>query len=512
MNANAHDPRAAPPDDAFEAERLDNLHPRNWRNPDPAGEYALLVIGGGPAGLAAAREACALGFKVALVESRLLGGTNLNDGGVPSIAVIRSARVIAQMRNADRYGDCPPDPVPVDFPSIMRRMRKLRAHLSYRDSVRQLSDLGVDVFFGQARFTGARQAEVDGRTLRFRKALIATGARPSVPDIPGLAETGYDTYRSIFELERLPSKLLVIGGGPNGCELAQAFCRFGARTTIVQDKPLFLPGEERDAAQILSDAFARDGIEVRLNTTALAARRLPDGRKQVDLVSADYRSQVEVDAIFTGIGHLPNVENLGLDVAGVDHASGHDGGVGVDDFLATSNPDIYAAGDVCLPHKYEHAAVASARLATRNALLAGRQRSSALVVPWCTFTDPQIAHVGLYVREANRMNIPVKTFTVPMHQVPRSCMDGEPEGFVKIHVREGSDRILGATIVAHDAGDMLNEITLAMVSGIGLRRLSRVIHTYPTQSEAIRRAADAYNLTRYTPQLKARLERWQSRH
>ena len=508
MNTAAHDFSSTAPDDAYEAERLANLRPPNWRNPEPAERYALLVIGGGPAGLTAIRAAARLGLKVALVEARLLGGNDLNDGCVPSKTIIRSARLVAQMRDAARFGTCPPDPLQVDFPAIMQRMRKLRAHLSARDSVRLLTDLGVDLFFGQARFTGPRQVEVDGRTLRFDKALVATGARPHVPNISGLAEAGYYTHREIFDLERLPGRMLIIGGGPLGCELAQAFCRFGAKTTIVQDMPLFLPREERDAAQILSDAFARDGLEVRLNTTVQGVQALPDGRKRVDMLSADYRSSVEVDAILTGAGPLPNVEGLGLEAAGIDYATGSEGGIRVDDFLATSNPDVYAAGDVCLPHKYTHVAIASARVALRNALFSGRKRMHELVVPWCTFTDPEIAHVGLYVREANRMQLPVKTFTVPMHEVPRSCMDGEFGGFVKIHVRDGSDRILGATIVAHDAGDMLNEISLAMVSGIGLRKLSRVTHAYPTLSEAIRKAADNYNLTRITPQLRARLERW----
>jgi pyruvate/2-oxoglutarate dehydrogenase complex dihydrolipoamide dehydrogenase (E3) component len=335
--------------------------------------------------------------------------------------------------------------------------------------------------------------------------MIATGARPDTPSIPGLVEAGYLTNENVFDLTELPRRLLVIGGGPLGCELAQAFCRFGAQTTIAQDMPLFLPKEERDAAQILSDAFARDGIEVRLNTEAVRVR-VEDGQKLVDLVSDDYKSTVTVDAILAGTGRLPNVEGLNLEAAGVDCDATT--GVRVNDFLQTSNPRIYAAGDACLEHKFTHTADASARIVVQNALFLGRQRLSVLTIPWCTYTDPEIAHVGLYVREARERDIPVKTFTIPMHDVDRAIADGEEIGFVKIHVKERTDRILGATIVARHAGEMINELTLAIVAGIGLRTLARVIHAYPTQAEAIKKAADAYSRTRLTPTIQSLLRRW----
>jgi pyruvate/2-oxoglutarate dehydrogenase complex dihydrolipoamide dehydrogenase (E3) component len=268
---------------------------------------------------------------------------------------------------------------------------------------------------------------------------------------------------------------------------------------------MFLPKEERDAAQILSDAFARDGIEVRLNTKAVNVR-VEHGLKLVDLVSEDYHSTVLVDAILTGTGRLPNIEGLNLETAGVDCEAAT--GVRVNDFLQTSNPRIYAAGDACLEHKFTHTADASARIVVRNALFPGRERLSALTIPWCTYTDPEIAHVGLYVRQAHERDIPVKTFTIPMHDVDRAITDSEETGFVKVHVKERTDRIVGATIVARHAGEMINEITLAMVAGIGLRTLARVIHAYPTQADAIRMAADAYNRTRLTPTIRSLLQRW----
>jgi pyruvate/2-oxoglutarate dehydrogenase complex dihydrolipoamide dehydrogenase (E3) component len=496
------------PQDSYERERMANVRPHTWRNPQPVSRYPLVIVGGGPGGLAAAEMAAALGAKVALIERDLIGGGCLNDGCVPSKSIIRTAQLYAEMRDANRYGAQVPSDIRVDFPMVMERVRRIRAHLSRGDSARRLTDEGIDVFFGDACFTGSNTVTVNGETLHFGKALIATGARAMVPSIPGLAEAGYLTNENVFDLTELPQRLMVIGGGPLGCELAQAFCRLGAKTTIVQDIPLFLGNEERDAAQILSDAFARDGIDVRLNTTALAVRQ-EGGSKLVDLINADYKSTVAVDAILTGVGYTPNVQGLGLEAAGVDYDVAN--GIRVDDYLRTSNPHIYAAGDVCLEHKYTHTAEAAAQIVVQNALFGGRERLSDLVIPWCTFTDPAIAHVGLYVREANRMNIPIKTFTVPMHEIDRAVTDSEEGGFVKIHVKERTDTILGATIVARHAGDMINEITLAMVAGIGLRTLAKVIHAYPTQAAAIQQAAQAYYRTRFTASVQARLQRWLAR-
>jgi pyruvate/2-oxoglutarate dehydrogenase complex dihydrolipoamide dehydrogenase (E3) component len=497
-------PASAAPRDAAERARLANVHPSEWRNPAPAARYDLVVVGGGTAGLVAAHAAVARGAKVALVERHLLGGNCLNIGCVPSKALIRTSRLYAEMRQAERFGAQTPADIRVDFAALMQRMRDIRARISRTSSAPELVAAGVDVFFGQAHFSGPDALQVDGVTLRFRKALIATGARPDTPSIPGLGAAGYLTNASVFNLTELPRRLLVIGGGPLGCEMAQAFCRFGAQTTIVQHWPLFLPREERDAAQILSDAFARDGIEVRLNTEVVNVR-VEAGQKIVELLSDDYRSSIEVDAILTGTGRVPGVEGLGLEAAGVDYDRAC--GVHVDDFLRTSNRRIYAAGDVCLEHKFNDTADATAHIAVHNALRFGRRRLSGLTIPWCTYTDPEVAHVGLYVRQARERGIPVKTFTVLMHEVDRAVADSEEAGFVKIHVREGSDRILGATIVARHAGEMIGEITLAMVAGVGLRALSRVMHPYPTQAEAITKAADACSRTHHTPTIPLWLRR-----
>jgi pyruvate/2-oxoglutarate dehydrogenase complex dihydrolipoamide dehydrogenase (E3) component len=492
------------PPDAYERERVANTRPSAWRNPQSSGVYQVAIVGAGPAGLAAAELAASLGVKVALIERDSIGGVDLNIGSVPSKTLIRTSRLYADMRDAQHFGATVPDEVRVDFAAAMERVRRIRARLSRDDSAWRLAAAGVDVYFGEARFISSDALTVDGQTLGFRKALIATGARPHIPGIPGLAQAGYLTDENIFELTELPRRLLVIGGGPLGCEQAQAFCRLGAQTTIVQNKPLFLGQEERDAAQILSEAFARDGIEVRLNTTAIAVR-MASGTKLVDLISDDYRNTIGVDAILTGAGRTPNVEGLNLAAVGIECDAG--GRVHVDDFLRTGNPNIYAAGDVCLQSSFVDTATASARIAVQNALFRRNERWSAMVIPSCTYTDPEIARVGLSVREANRQGIAVKTFTIPMHEIDRAITDSETAGFVKVHVRERTDRILGATIVARHAGDMINEITLAMVAGIGLRKLSRVLHAYPTQGEAIRQAADAYNRTRLTGRVRSRLSR-----
>ena len=493
---------------SHERELLANVRPAEWKNPTPRGPYHLLVIGAGPGGLVAARAAVALGAKVALIERHMLGGDCLNYGCVPSKAIIRTSRLYAEMRTAANFGAAPPADIRVDFPAAMERMRRIRARISRVDSASRLIAEGIDLYFGTARFVGPDAVEVGGARLRFKKALIATGSRSMLPTIPGLAEAGFLTNESVFDLNELPRSLLVIGGGPLGCELAQAFCRFGTRTIIAHSEPLFLPKEERDAAQMVSDALARDGVEIHLNSKAVKVR-VQDGRKLVELVNDGNVTTIAVEEILTGIGRAPSVQGLNLEAAGVAYDA--ERGIRVDDFLRTTNPRIYAAGDVCLEHKFTDTADASARIVVQNALFLGRKRMSALTIPWCTYTDPEIAHVGIYVREARERNIPVKTFTVPMHDVDRAIADGEEDGFVKIHVREGTDTILGATIVARHAGEMINGISLAMVAGIGLRTLANVIHAYPTQAEAIKKAADAYTRTRLSPLLAWLLRKWLNR-
>ncbi len=316
--------------------------------------------------------------------------------------------------------------------------------------------------------------------------------------------SGYLTNETLFDLTELPPSLLVIGGGPVGCQVAQAFCRFGCRTCITHAEPLFLPQEERDAAQLLAESLARDGVEIHLNTKAVNVR-VEGGKKVVETLNDGNVATITVDEILTGIGRLPSVAGLNLEAAGIDYDPNR--GVVVDDFLRTTNRRVFAAGDVCMEHKFTDTAEASARIVVKNALCFGRKRMSALTIPWCTYTDPEIAHVGLYVRQARERGIPVKTFTVPMHDVDRALTDGEERGFVKIHVREGSDTILGATVVARHAGEMINDLSLAMVAGNGLATIAHVIHAYPTQAEGIKKAAMAYTAAS-APRWMSWLLRW----
>lgn len=492
------------PVDGSDVSLVRNAHPPNWQNPEPDGPYNLVIIGAGPAGLTAAREAASLGAKVALIERGLIGGASVNTGCIPSKSMIRTARLYADMYDAETLGGDTPRPVRVDFQRAMTRMREIRQRISRAASADTLASEGIDLYFGEARFSGPDTIMAAGKTLRFRKAMVATGARASRPAIPGLAEAGYLSNETMFDLVDCPKRLLVIGGGPLGCETAQALCLLGAEVILAQNDPMFLPGEERDAAQILSDALAREGVEVRLNTEVVAVRA-EGGRKIADLVRDDETMTITVDEIVTGIGRSPNVEGLDLEKAGVAYDAD---GIGVDDYLRTTNPRVYAAGDVCLKHKFAHTAEASARIVVQNALFLGRSRLSRLVVPWCTYTDPEIAHVGIYPTEARRDGIPVKTYTVLMHDVARAVMDGEEEGFVKIHVREGSDSILGATVVARHAGEMINAVSLAIRSGMGLHALADVIHPFPTQAEGIKMAGDAYRRTQLTSFWKRVSQRW----
>ena len=487
------------PRDHFNETLLANVHPPDWVNPTPAPRYNLVVIGGGTAGLVSAAGAAGLGAKVALVERHLLGGDCLNFGCVPSKAIIRSSRLAADFRDAARFGFKAPLSIDVDFSAVMERMRGLRAAISRVDAAQRFRDLGVDVFLGQARFSGPRTVDVAGQTLNFIKAVIATGARAVDPPVPGLPEAGYLTNETVFSLTERPRRLLIMGGGPLGCEFAQAFQRLGCRVTLLHKYDRLMNREDAEAAQLVQQVFVREGIHLILAAKPVQVLKT-DGGKLVRYESAGEPGEIEVDEILAGAGRAPNVENLGLEEANVKYDKRE--GVVVNDRLQTTNRRIYAAGDVCLHYKFTHLADASARIVIQNALFLGRKKLSALTIPWCTYTDPEVAHVGINEAEAEKQGIPIETFIKPLSEVDRAIVDGEAEGMVKIHLKHGTDRILGATIVARHAGEMISEITLAMVGKIGLGALAAVIHPYPTQAEAIRQTGDLYNRTRLTPFVK----------
>ncbi|MGE5194822.1 MAG: mercuric reductase [Deltaproteobacteria bacterium] len=493
------------PDDEFNRRLVANVHPPDWANPTPAERYNLVVIGAGTAGLISAIGAAGLGAKVALIERELMGGDCLNVGCVPSKALLRAARVCAAVRNAGEFGVGVPAGVTVDFAAVMERMRRLRASISPNDSAERYRSQGVDVFLGEGLFTGPDTIAVGEATLRFRKAVVATGARAVQPDIPGLAEAGFLTNETVFSLTELPRRLAVIGSGPIGCELAQAFARFGAQVTVIARGTQILSREDGDAARRVEEALRRDGVAFSPNTRILRVTAA-GAEKTLQIECSGKPRELVVDQVLVGAGRAPNVEGLGLEAAGIRCDTRK--GVVVDDHLRTTNPRVFAAGDVCSRFKFTHAADAMARLVIQNALFPGRARASRLTIPWCTYTDPEIAHVGLSERDAAERGIAIDTFVQELGDVDRAVLDSQTEGFVKIHVRRGTDRIAGATIVAAHAGEMVSEVTLAMTAGVGLKTLARTIHPYPTQSEAMKRIADAYNRTRLTPWVKSLFKKW----
>lgn len=492
------------PLDTHNKELLSQVHPASWQNPKPAPIYNLVVIGGGTAGLVSAAGAAGLGAKVALIEKNLLGGDCLNMGCVPSKAIIRSSRAVTEIKEARRFGVNVNGTAEADFGAVMERMRKLRAGISHHDSAARFNSLGIDVFIGTAKFTGTNSVEVDGKKLCFKKAIIATGARAVRPKIEGLEEAGYLTNENVFWLTERPKRLAVLGGGPIGCELAQAFRRLGSEVDMIEAGGQFLPREDEDAATLLLASLQKDGVNVWLNTALKKIVKKESG-KELHLEKDGKWQVLTVDEILVGVGRAPNVEGLDLEKAKIRYSKT---GVEVDDHLQTSNSRIYAAGDICQNYKFTHTADAAARIAIQNALFKGRKKLSTLVVPWCTYTDPEIAHVGLYEKDAQKQGLEITTFTKPLREVDRAILDGEDAGFVKIHVKKGTDKILGATIVAKHAGDMISEITLAMVGGLGLGSIAATIHPYPTQAEAIKHVGDMYNRTRLTPFAKKVLGIW----
>ena len=508
----AAEPVALPdvsPMDPYNEALVANVRPSDWINPEPQPRYNLVVIGAGTAGLVSAAGAAGLGAKVALVERHLMGGDCLNYGCVPSKAVIRSSRVSADIRDAGLFGLKVSSPAEADFSAVMARMRRLRAGISQHDSAPRFRDLGVDVFLGEARFSGPDTVDVGGKTLRFKKAVIATGGRAVHPSVPGLSAAGYLTNETVFSLTERPRRLLVMGGGPIGCEFSQAFQRLGCQVTLLHKYDRIMNKEDADAAELIQKTFQKDGISLLLNAIPLQVTRTDTG-KLVQYDRNGQKGEIEVDEILIGAGRAPNVEGLNLEAAGVKYEAGKGRGVLVNDKLQTTNPDIFAAGDISLPYQFTHLADFSARIVIQNALFFGRKKFSALTIPWCTYTDPEVAHVGLNEAEAQKKSIEITTFIKPLSEVDRAIVDGEEEGFVKIHVKKGTDKILGATIVARHAGEMISEITAAMVGNIGLGTLASVIHPYPTQAEAIRQTGDLYNRTKLTPGVKRLFTRFLS--
>ncbi|MBN8605158.1 MAG: mercuric reductase [Planctomycetes bacterium] len=480
-----------------------NVHPVDWQNPTPSGRYNLVVIGAGTAGLVTAAGAAGLGAKVAIIERGLMGGDCLSVGCVPSKAIISAGRIASTVAMARDYGVHVAGETHVDFEAIMQRMRDLRARISPNDSAMRFRELGVDVYFGQASFLDSNTVEVGGTKLQFKRAVIATGARAAAPPIPGLESVDYLTNETLFSLTSLPKRLGIIGAGPIGCEMAQTFAQFGSEVHLVETQHGILPREDREAAGIVEQSMKRDGVKLLCCGKNLSVRNQDGIRLTVE--SHDQGYDTLVDQILISVGRTPNVENLNLEAVGVEYSKK---GILVNDRMQTTNRMIYAAGDICSSYQFTHTADFMARIVIQNSLFFGRKKSSSLVIPWCTYTSPEIAHVGLYENEADEQNIAIDTYTQHFHDVDRAILEGEENGFVKIITKKGTDKILGATIVARSAGDLISEITLAMTHGLGLSKIGSTIHPYPTQAEAIRKLGDQYSRTRLTPSIKSLFGRW----
>jgi pyruvate/2-oxoglutarate dehydrogenase complex dihydrolipoamide dehydrogenase (E3) component len=470
-----------------------------------ADRYNLAVVGGGSGGLVVAAGAAGLGARVVLFEKHLMGGDCLNTGCVPSKALLRAAKAAVAARDAARFGiRGGTGPGVQDLGPVMDWVRSRRARIAPHDSVERFTGLGVDVIQGAGRLVSRNEVEGGGRRIRARHVVIATGSRPRVPDVPGLAEAGFLTNESVFEIDRLPPSLLVMGGGPIGVELGQAFQRLGSRVTIVSSSPHVCPKEDPDAAAALAARLRAEGVTI-LDGARATRVEVQGGRKVVTVTGQGAApTSIEVDEILVAAGRLPNVEGLGLEAAGVEVTAA---GIRTDASGRTSVPSVWAIGDVAGGPLFTHWAGHQARVVLRNALFPGTAACDRENLPWTTFTDPEIARVGLGETEAKERGVPHRVFRVPFEGVDRAVCDGEEEGFFAKVVASPKGKILGAAIVHPHAGDLLAELVLAKKFGIGLPQLSATIHTYPSLSEISRALGDAYQKTRLTPSTRSRLER-----
>jgi pyruvate/2-oxoglutarate dehydrogenase complex dihydrolipoamide dehydrogenase (E3) component len=470
------------------------------------GVYNVVVIGAGTAGLVTAAGTAGLGGRVALIEQNLMGGDCLNFGCVPSKALISSARLIQQIRKSEQWGLDRQEPQFV-FEKVFERMRARRARIAPNDSQERFESLGADVFRGEALFVSPHEIEVNGQRLRARNFVIATGSRAVIPKIEGIKSVPYFTNETIFDkLKEKPETMIVLGGGPIGCELAQTFHRFGMELTIVQRRDQLLPREDRDVAGFLERRLINEGVRIIKNADARSVAMSEAGKIALQFLDRQSGQLAEcavlTDALLVAVGRTPNLRSLDLKAIGVDVTGS---GVRVNDYLQTSQRHIYAAGDVIGPFLFTHMADAQARVVVRNILVPFqflRQKMDYSVVPWCTYTDPEVAHVGLGEKEAREKNVEYDLFVVHLEDVDRAVVESEEAGFAKILTAKGSDKILGATIVAPHAGDLLHEFVLAMKAGIGLGTIGSTVHAYPTFAELARKAADKYNKTRLTPRAK----------
>ena len=531
------------PLDGFNTELLDSVHPPNWENPkstdDGTPTYDLVVIGAGTGGLVSAAGSAGVGAKVALIEENLMGGDCLNVGCVPSKALIHSANLAHKIRgDMDHLADAGisidggAEAVNVDFGKVMERVRRIRAEISHHDSAQRFTkELGVELYFGRGKFTSDRTVEVNGETLKFRKAIVATGGYPSLIPIPGLKElhdlAGAEnladkatpppavmTNESIFNLTRQPTRLVVIGAGVIGMELAQAFQRLGTAVTMFGRSGKVLPKEDEDLAAIVRAQMEKDGVEFKLNVSQYKSIELTgqvsdNGLPEMIMEFGESSDGIEIDAEITcdavliAAGRRPNVSGMDLEKAGIEFDTKY--GLKVNNRLQTTNSRVFGVGDCASEFKFTHAADFYARTAIRNALFFGKGKSSSLLIPYATFTSPEIASVGLFEQDLKERGIKYKIIEKHFADIDRALCDAATQGMVRFRVDAQTGAILGASIVGESAGNMISEVTLAMQQGTTLDKLAYVIHPYPTTAEAIRLAGDIYNKQRLTPAVSSLL-------
>ncbi len=465
------------------------------------GVYNVVVIGAGTAGLVTAAATAGLGGRVALIERARMGGECLNTGCVPSKALLSSARLIAQVRRGEAWGLPSQEPT-YEFDRVLQSMRERRDRLAPHDSQERFEGLGVDVFRGSARFLSPREVAVGETVLKARHFVIAAGSRAAVPVIEGLQDARVYTNETIFDdMNEKPLRIVILGGGPIGCELGQALARLKVSVTMVQRGPRILRREDADASDVALASLQADGVRVVPNADVkMVTRQGSRTRVWVEVEGRD-REPVDCDAILLAAGRVPNVEGLDLEAAGVAHNAR---GIVVDDRLRTSQPHIFAAGDIAGGLRFTHVADLHARTIARNILVPWfPARVGGEVIPWCTFTSPEIARVGLNEEEAVKRAVPYDVYKQAMAVTDRAIVEGTEAGFAKVLVARGTDRILGATVVSARAGEIIHEFALAMKAGIGLRTISSLVHAYPTYSEIARKLGDELQKKRLTPRARA---------
>lgn len=449
-------------------------------------QYDMTIIGGGSGGLTAARAAAALGANVLLIDKEQLGGDCLNYGCVPSKSLIHVARVVQQAKNAAKLGLMPAN-LGVDMAKVSAYVQGVIGRVAENE---QIYIKGVTVKFGKVSFNSATELSLNGEAFSSRNTLIATGSHPAVPGIEGLEETGYLTNEGVFDLAQLPASIIVVGGGPVGVELGQAFERLGARVTILQGPDRLLPKEDPEVSATVASVLESEGIDVFTNTRFIKASRNRD-KKVVTAKQGGRLLNFEADEIILALGRQPNVEGLNLEAAGVEYGNK---GIKVNDYLQTSASNVLAIGDVIGGYLFTHIAAYQAGVAVRNALVpVGKKKVDYRVVPWCTFTDPEAGRVGLTLDEAERQHKRVRVVQFPWAEIDRAQTENETTGFIKLVLAGKKDEIVGVHMVGTRAGELLGELSLAMKHNLTLNDIFNTIHVYPTMSTGIQQAAfEAY--------------------